>query len=326
MTLLHSAGLADPSCQLYMLFYYLGPASAFFIIWNNKSPDPWPSHLTILKACGISVWDVTAQSINYTGASMAGPALFGIIYSSVTIWAALYSRLILGRKMNPYQWMAALCVCCGLTLTANGSASLGPSVSRGIMMVFLGSSMHGLSYVLSEVIMNNSDEEAKRGLTIEQNCAVQGLTASVSFLAWQLVYTVPNAATKLWRPMEAAGTTMSMALGLLFLFAAVNFLHSMTFYHTLRHLSGGATSAGIFKGLQAVLVFGWTHLAYCGRIGGTEMCFSVQKLESLVIVAAGVLSYGYATTIERSKVDSVLNEQSARTRSIFGSFVDLESI
>ena len=257
---------------------------------------------------------------------MAGPALFGIIYSSVTIWAALYSRLILGRKMNPYQWMAALCVCCGLTLTANGSSSLGPSVSRGIMMVFLGSSMHGLSYVLSEVIMNNSDEEAKRGLTIEQNCAVQGLTASVSFLAWQLVYTVPNAATKLWRPMEAAGTTMSMALGLLFLFAAVNFLHSMTFYHTLRHLSGGATSAGIFKGLQAVLVFGWTHLAYCGRIGGTEMCFSVQKLESLVIVAAGVLSYGYATTIERSKVDSVLNEQSARTRSIFGSFVDLESI
>jgi hypothetical protein len=67
-------------------------------------------------------------------------------------------------------------------------------------------------------------------------------------------------------------------------------------------------------------------LAYCGRIGGTEMCFTLQKLASLVIVATGVLSYGYATTTERSKADSISNQQSGRTTSIFGSFVDLESI
>jgi hypothetical protein len=309
-----------------MLFYYLGPACAIFIIWNNKTAEPWPSHVMILKGCGISFWDVMAQTLNYTGASMAGPALFGIVYSSVTIWAALFSRLVLGRRMNLSQWMAVLCVFCGLALTANGSTTQGPNVWHGLLLVFLGSSMHGLSYVMSEAVMITGEEE--RGLTVEQNCAVQGLTASASFLLWQLVYTVPNAQSKLWIPMQANGTTVTMGLGLLLLFAAVNFLHSMTFYHALRHLSGGATSAGVFKGLQAVMVFGLTHLVYCGRIGGPEMCFSFQKFVSLVTVTAGVVGYGSATSERSNHEDYCVtnnNRHTGRT-SIFGSFVDLESI
>ena len=91
-----------------------------------------------------------------------------------------------------------------------------------------------------------------------------------------------------------------MAIGLLLLFSIVSFLHSITFYFTLRHLSGGATSAGVFKGLQAVLVFVLTHLIYCGRLGGSEMCFSTMKFVSLATVSVGVLWYGSAT-IETSK-------------------------
>ena len=37
---------------------------------------------------------------------MAGPTLFAIIYSSVTIWTALLSRGLLGRRMSPEQWLA----------------------------------------------------------------------------------------------------------------------------------------------------------------------------------------------------------------------------
>ena len=34
-----------------------------------------------------------------------------------------------------------------------------------------------------------------------------------------------------------------------------NLLHCVTFQLTLKHCTGGATSAGVLKGLQAVLVF-----------------------------------------------------------------------
>jgi len=50
------------------------------------------------------------------------------------------------------------------------------------------------------------------------------------------------------------------------------------------------------KGLQAALVFVATHFAYCGRIGGDEMCFSKTKFVSLLTVSGGVMGYGVATS------------------------------
>jgi hypothetical protein len=151
--------------------------------------------------------------------------------------------------------------------------------------------MHGLFYVMSEAVMTVGEEK----LSVPQNCAVQGLTASFSFLLWQLVYTAPRFDEKIWEPMQKANTSLLEGLGILGLFAMVSFIHSITFYHALRYLPGGSTSAGVFKGLQAVLVFLFTDWAYCGRIGGNEMCFSRTKFLSLVTVAGGVVWYGLAT-------------------------------
>ena len=63
----------------------------------------------------------------------------------------------------------------------------------------------------------------------------------------------------------------------------------------MKNFPGGATSAGVMKGLQAVLVFVVTSLVFCGRTGGDEMCFTVLKLVSLVAVVLGVGMYGTST-------------------------------
>ena len=55
MTLFKEAGMADPTCQLYMLFYYLGPASVIFSLLMDPNPN-WPSRQTILKGCGIALF------------------------------------------------------------------------------------------------------------------------------------------------------------------------------------------------------------------------------------------------------------------------------
>ena len=46
--------------------------------------------------------------------------------------------------------------------------------------------------------------------------------------------------------------------------ALANTLHSVTFYTTLKHCPGGSTSAGVLKGLQAVLVFLASSIILCG--------------------------------------------------------------
>jgi hypothetical protein len=69
VALLKQAGIADPSCQLYMLFYYLFPSVFVLPLFFNNN---WPGRATILKTCVIAVWDILSQTLNYTGASLAG--------------------------------------------------------------------------------------------------------------------------------------------------------------------------------------------------------------------------------------------------------------
>jgi hypothetical protein len=193
--------------------------------------------------------------------------------------------------MNVWQWLFVLVVLFGLALTTTGSLHLGSSVVRGICLVFFGSIMHAGTYVMCEAIMTVGEDR----LTIRQNCAIQGMVAAFCFLLWQFVYTYPRFEEKIWEPMQAANSTIAYGLFVLALFGLSNTVHAFTFFHTLRHYPGGATSAGVMKGLQAVLVFVFTHWAYCGRIGGEEMCFTSGKFLSLVIVTGGVVGYGFAT-------------------------------
>lgn len=98
MTLVKSSGLGDPSCQVYMLFYYIGPAFVTFSLCCQPRPITKINTSTrsarstssiggnphehgddssasagsntfslVLKACSIAVIDIFAQSMNYTG-------------------------------------------------------------------------------------------------------------------------------------------------------------------------------------------------------------------------------------------------------------------
>ena len=286
MTVCKDIGLADASAQLYMVFYYLGPALLIFLTLG----DTWPSKMTIVKACGIAFFDILAQALNYTGASLAGPTIFAIIYSSVTVWTAVWSRFVLDRRLSYAQWFAVFTVFGGLTLTATGSLDLGPAVTHGTFLVVIGSALHAGSYVWSEAVMHGEDS-----LSVRQNSGVQGLVACVFLIGWQLVYTVPRWDELIRIPMQEASTTWLVAGSIMFSFALANLVHSFAFYHTIRYYKGGSVSAGVMKGLQAVLVFVASHFIYCGRTGGPEMCFTMGKFLSLITVTGGVVFFSWAT-------------------------------
>lgn len=286
MTICKDAGLADASAQIYMVFYYLGPA----LLILTTLGESWSSKSTIAKASGIALFDIAAQALNYTGASLAGPSIFAIIYSSVTVWTAVWSRFVLDRRLSYAQWLAVMIVFGGLTLTATGSLDLGRSVAHGTFLVVIGSALHAGSYVWSEAVMNGEDS-----LTVRQNSGIQGLVACVCLIAWQVMYTTPRWGELIRLPMQEANTTWLYAAIIMLSFALANLAHSFCFYHTIRYYKGGSVSAGVMKGLQAVLVFVASHLIFCGRTGGHEMCFSKGKCLSLITVTGGVVFFSWAT-------------------------------
>ena len=89
------AGLADPSCQLYMLFYYLGPSFVAITLKRSRNIEPaknvseygslslgdvvveeygtatddrlWPNYNQIKFASFVALWDIGAQSMVYAG-------------------------------------------------------------------------------------------------------------------------------------------------------------------------------------------------------------------------------------------------------------------
>ena len=350
------AGLANPKCQLYMLFYYIGPALVALqmkcscvssgvrsrdeqikklstrcdqntngnnLNYGSVSPSnshqtssqidssnysnqaiedsdrSWPTKPLFVKATLIALFDIFAQSMVYTGNNLAGPTIFAIIYSSVTIWTALYSKVLLNRILNKLQWMGVILVVIGLSLTASDTKKVGERVFSGAMLILVGSSFHGLTYVLSERIMTAAHER----ISIRANCAVQGMVATIVLLIWQIIYTWPNRHELILEPMNEAGTSYIQAIVILTMIALANTLHSVTFYTTLKHCPGGSTSAGVLKGLQAVLVFLASSIILCGRMGGIEMCWNLEKFISLVVVVGGILVYGTFTETKKISGD-----------------------
>jgi len=164
---------------------------------------------------------------------------------------------------------------------------------------------------MSEAIMTITSEK----LSVRQNSAIQGGVACVIIGLWQLFYTVPRWDQLIGDPMKMAGTTWYVAAGIMLSFSFANLIHSVTFSHTLKYYPGGAVSAGVMKGLQAVLVFGAAHVLYCGRIGGAEMCFSAAKFTSLITVSGGVAAFGILTEYQ-DRIRQRIQEGYTRVESI----------
>ena len=287
-----SGGLTDQTCQIYMLAYYMGTASVILLARNEGRLS---CSLTLKTALVASI-DIVAQTMNYSGVTLAGPTIFALIYSSVTIWCALLSRLLLKREMSKLQWVAVAIVFIGLGITGLSSLEYGPDIARGTILIGLGSALHALMYVLSEMVMKNDNNRGKEeDVSAQMYCGVYGTVASSIFLLWQIFYTRQHFNELILEPMQSAGTTIGYALIILCGIALMSMVHSVTFFHTLKYLPGGSTSAGILKALQAVLVFGATSIAFCNKMGGEEMCFSYDKMMSLCVVVAGVILFGKAT-------------------------------
>jgi len=285
MSAVRLAGLGDTTCQLYMLPYYLGQAATGLLAVCEPSPRRRWSSFPLHRCAAIALVSAVAQNMNYAGNMLAGSAIFAVVYSSVTVWCALLSRLLLQRVLNPAQWAAVLLVFFGLALAGLGARSDGSQVLVGAGMVVVGSFLHAFTHVVSELV------SVRGGKVPPQiNCCVQGLTACLVVGAWECVYTLPHL-DKVLEPAQTAGTSLQTAVLLLGSLAVGNFVHAASFFYLLARI--GAVSAGVAKALQAVAVFLLSHVLYCEQ--DASQCLTPAKTTSLVVVVSGALAYALAT-------------------------------
>lgn len=234
----------------------------------------------------LAVIELCSAALCFTGLVCAGSAVFTVIYSSVTVYTALFSRLFFGRELHYMQWGGVLMVMLGLTSSSIGATFGGDDgekdVGIGIIMIIIGSLFHSLVYILTESILKSENPIAPEFLG-----SFMGCVGVIVFGLWQVFYTFPRFQDLILDEIDAHDGDLTVIGMTYFTLVIVNLVHGVCFYHLIK--SVGSTTTGILKGVQSVVVFVISHFAFCSL--QKSQCFTASKGASLIVVVCGVLCY-----------------------------------
>ena len=91
-----------------------------------------------------------------------GRGLFQVAFSSVAIFSAIYSRVILKTFITPLQWFGIVVVTVGLVVSPFSSNTSGSSPITGILLTLLGAQFYAISYIVNEYIIVENSKMAQR--------------------------------------------------------------------------------------------------------------------------------------------------------------------
>ena len=275
-------GACEKSTFLFILPTYVGMSMS--ILCNMEALKHgkirWP------KMGLLAVIELCSAALCFTGLICAGSAVFTVIYSSVTVYTALFSRLFFGRELHYMQWGGVFMVMLGLTSSSIGASFGGgegeEDTGIGIIMIIIGSMFHSLVYILSESILKSDDPVAPEFLG-----SFMGFVGVFVFGLWQVFYTIPRFQDLILDEIDAHDGDLRVIITTYILLVIINFIHGLCFYHLIK--SVGSTTTGILKGVQSVMVFVISHFAFCAF--QRSQCFTTSKGASLVVVVCGVSCY-----------------------------------
>ncbi|GIQ90134.1 hypothetical protein KIPB_012808, partial [Kipferlia bialata] len=155
----------------------------------------------------VSIVDVTASTIVIFGQLWVGSAMYTIVYSSVPIWAAIGSRVLVGRKLSQQQWLYIGTVVAGLGISGVDALNQpGDRIVMGSLVTLLGTILHSCTYFLAEAVLRRPDQ---RALHPQRYCGLVGLFDVLWLLIYIVVYTVPRWQELVIDPVTAAGSHWS---------------------------------------------------------------------------------------------------------------------
>ena len=103
-------GACETSTMMYILPNYVGMALSFIVNCRNSCKQ---GKIQIRTICILSSVDIISQYLNFSGLVNAGSLIFTVIYSSVTVYTAIFSYIFLGRQLHTMQWIAVFVIMLG---------------------------------------------------------------------------------------------------------------------------------------------------------------------------------------------------------------------
>ena len=275
-------GACEKSTFLFILPTYVGMSMSLLSNMDALKHGK----IRWFKMILLAIIELCSAALCFTGLVCAGSAVFTVIYSSVTVYTALFSRIFFGRELHHMQWGGVFMVMLGLTSSSIGASFGGAEgeedVGIGIAMIIIGSMFHSLVYILSESILKSEDPIAPEFLG-----SFMGCVGVFVFGLWQVFYTFPRFQDLILDEIDAHDGNFNVILSTYAILVIVNFIHGVCFYHLIK--SVGSTTTGILKGVQSVMVFVISHFAFCAF--QRSQCFTTSKGASLVVVVCGVSCY-----------------------------------
>ncbi|CAO3702012.1 unnamed protein product [Rhizopus stolonifer] len=239
-------------------------------------------HASVIK---LAILDVLANSCVTLGFSIIGSGMYQVIYSSVVIWCAILTFLIMNKRLSTLQWIAIFGTSAGLALSSLDSMSDSREEAKtgilmfGTLMTLGGTFFYSCAYVYSDFIMSKQVPPPLPARV----CCYAGMYASLISLLWISVYTLPRYDQLIHiKP----GTSHGQVVQVYLLVIASNSLHSWNYYELIDRT--GSVATGILQGLRAVLIYMLSDALYCKT--DSAQCFTPYKgLGSILVVGSVML-------------------------------------
>ena len=231
----------------------------------------------------IAFFDILSHVLNMNGLMYAGSAIFTVVYSSVTVYNAIFARLILKKQLHFFQWCGVIIVMIGLALTSLGTRNDGKDVFFGIWLILVGSMIHSSTYIMSEISLVRTESPISPQLL----CSLLGSIELVGIILWQIYYTLPNFDLKVTQEIINHNGNIHDIIIAYVLLSIAAMVHSLCFFILLGKF--GSTTTGITKAFQSTIVFVSSHFAFCSI--QKSQCFTMLRGLSLCVVLFGVILY-----------------------------------
>lgn len=258
------------------------------------------------------VCDLLGQICAQVSIQMCGSGLFMVIYSSITVFAALFRWYVYGKSLSQGQWSGIFIISLGLMVTAlGGKAEEGaggidedPSelqsqemsnVVFGMVLALSSAVFYGWVYVLTEQIMKGNLDGLTGGLAPSPIglATFSGFSGTVLTGLYMTVWIGPRWDELVTAPMTAAKGSYGTCVAMYFLLLFMCGLHNISIIYVGKS-GGGAVATGVNKAVQTVSVFVASAIFY--GADHLEQQFTFEKGFGVFLVVGGVLAYSYHST------------------------------
>ena len=141
-------GAAEPISLVYCIPNSIAMACVLFVPQNESKfgflrKFKWQVTL-------MTFLDVAGTTLTLFGQLLCGSGIYIIIYSSLTIWSALGSRVLLKKTFTWVQLVGIIVVTAGLAVSGADSFSEGAKIVWGVIVTLVGTIFHSCVYWVNE--------------------------------------------------------------------------------------------------------------------------------------------------------------------------------